>query len=246
MNVHVVIPARLASTRLPRKPLADLGGKPMIVRVAEQVSQAHVSDVIVAVDNEEVLGVVEQAGYQAMLTAQTHPSGSDRVMEVARRCTWVDDDVVINVQGDEPLVPPEVINYVATYMREHPSVQLATLCESICGEDDFKDPNIVKVVCDKNRNALYFSRAQIPYPREDLLDDAKPQRHIGIYAFRVGALRDFVSMTNSQLERIEKLEQLRWLEEGRQIKVLTSPMPIPGGIDTPADLARVQKYFQAG
>ena len=248
MSVHVVIPARLASTRLPGKPLADIAGTPMIVRVAQQASQAQVDEVIVAVDDNSVADAAQHAGFNAVLTAADHPSGSDRVMEVAALGGWPDDDIVINVQGDEPLLPPAVINQLAQAMRDHPDMSMTTLSEPLHSAADFLDPNVVKVLVDQQGRALYFSRAPIPFPRDELAADAltdaalrkiAPQRHVGVYGFKVGALRRFVTLTDSRLERIERLEQLRWLEAGEQINVFEAAQPVPGGVDTPADLARV-------
>jgi 3-deoxy-manno-octulosonate cytidylyltransferase (CMP-KDO synthetase) len=246
----VVIPARRASTRLPDKPLADIAGVPMIVRVARQASSSSAEDVVVAVDDEEVLAVVREAGFDAVLTAEDHPSGSDRVMEVAMQRGWPADDIVINVQGDEPLLPPIIIDQLAAYMAESENVEIATLSEPIGSAEDFSNPNVVKVLTDANDQALYFSRAPIPFPRDAMLTDAltdsivqqnNVQRHVGVYAFRVQALQRFVKLTDSRLERIERLEQLRWLEHGRRIAVLQSVASIPGGVDTPQDLARVRQ-----
>lgn len=259
MSVHVVIPARMASTRLPNKPLADIAGVPMIVRVARQVSLAAVDSVVVAVDDERVQQVVEAAGFNAMLTALDHPSGSDRVMEVAERLDLSATDIVINVQGDEPLLPPEIIEQIADAMTAAPDIDIATLSEPIHTQADFADPNVVKVVVDANGRALYFSRGQIPFPRDGMqharvrgidvadqvISSLGAQRHIGVYGFRVAALRRFVALTGSRLEDIERLEQLRWLEAGGRITVLESALPIPGGVDTPEDLARVEQYVLA-
>ncbi len=259
MSVHVVIPARMASTRLPNKPLADIAGVPMIVRVARQVSLAAVDSVVVAVDDERVQQVVEAAGFNAMLTALDHPSGSDRVMEVAERLDLSATDIVINVQGDEPLLPPEIIEQIADAMTAAPDIDIATLSEPIHTQADFADPNVVKVVVDANGRALYFSRGQIPFPRDGMqharvrgvdvadqvISNLGAQRHIGVYGFRVAALKRFVALTESRLEDIERLEQLRWLEAGGRITVLESALPIPGGVDTPEDLARVEQYVLA-
>jgi 3-deoxy-manno-octulosonate cytidylyltransferase (CMP-KDO synthetase) len=259
MKTHIVIPARMASTRLPGKPLIDIAGVPMIVRVARQASLAAVDSVIVAVDDVQVQRVAEQAGFTALLTSVDHPSGSDRVMEVVERQDWDDQDIVINVQGDEPLLPPAIIDQLTGVMAEQPEIDIATLSEPIESGVDFMDPNIVKVVVNAIGQALYFSRAPIPFPRDELLNplagDSKPalaakdlaawgvQRHVGVYAFRVAALRRFVTLTDSKLERIERLEQLRWLEAGHQINVLPSISSIPGGVDTPEDLLRVEQYL---
>ena len=248
----------MASTRLPGKPLVNIAGVPMIVRVARQASLAAVDSVIVAVDDVQVQTVVEQAGFSAFLTSVDHPSGSDRVMEVADLQGWDDQDIVINVQGDEPLLPPSIINQLADVMTNHPDMDIATLSEPIESGGEFLDPNIVKVVVDVDGRALYFSRASIPFPRDELLNKQAEegagisapelaawgvQRHVGVYAFRVAALRRFVALTDSKLERIERLEQLRWLEAGHHINVLPSVTPIPGGVDTPEDLIRVERYL---
>jgi len=253
LKVHVVIPARLASTRLPNKPLADIAGVPMIVRVAQQASRSQADTVVVAVDDDVVAQVVADAGFDAMLTAPDHPSGSDRVMEVARRRDWPDDDIVINVQGDEPLLPPVLIDQLADAMQRNPSVEIATLSEPIAGVEDFLDPNVVKLVTDANNNALYFSRAPIPFPRDDAARQAitdatvashNALRHVGVYGFRVLALSRFITLTNSRLENTERLEQLRWLEAGGKIAVLQSSEAVPGGVDTPEDLARVERLLR--
>ena len=254
MRVHVVIPARLASTRLPDKPLADIAGQPMIVRVATQASRAAVDDIVVAVDDERVLQVVSEAGFDVVLTAKDHQSGSDRVMEVVEHRQWPAEDVVINVQGDEPLLPASIIDQLAGYMSATSAVDMATLSEPLTSTADFMNPNVVKVVVDDSHHALYFSRAPIPYPRDEILEDSllddtvvanNVQRHVGVYAFRVSALRHFVTLIDSRLERIERLEQLRWLEDGGRIAVLPSAVPIPGGVDTPEDLERVRRIMGA-
>ncbi len=238
--------------RLPGKPLARIAGVPMIVRVAAQVSRANVDRVVVAVDDERVRDVVLQAGYECVMTRVDHASGSDRVMEVAEQLNWSGDDVIINVQGDEPLIPPQVIMQIVEAFAEQPDLEMATLSEPLATAADFLNPNIVKVVTDEHGTALYFSRAPIPFPRDAMaatggssLEDGvvqnnRVQRHIGVYGFRTAALRTFVGIKDSRLERIESLEQLRWLEAGRKLSVLESVTAVPGGIDTPEDLARVE------
>ena len=226
----------------------------MIVRVMMAVQDAGVDSVIAAVDDSRVLAAVEAAGYKAMLTAEDHPSGSDRVMEVVHRSGWDDTDIVINVQGDEPLLPASLVAQLADLMRADPAMEIATVSEPILTVTDFLNPNIVKVVTTTQGDALYFSRAPIPLPRDLVLNDAltdsqisvfKPQRHVGLYAFRVEALRRFVALSDAHLEDIEALEQLRWLEAGGRIRVLQSPVPVPGGVDTPEDLARVEQILLA-
>ena len=244
MKSWVVIPARMASTRLPGKPLAAIAGKPMIVRVMQQAVQARVDGVVAAVDQEQVFSAVTEAGFDAVMTGMHHQSGSDRVMEVASVKGWQDEDVVVNVQGDEPLIPPLVIDQLVVAMQEDGNMTMATLSEPIVNADDFLNPNVVKVVTDRNGDALYFSRASIPFPRDEIANDSVGEfsaaRHIGVYAFRVGALREFVNLSDSRLEATEKLEQLRWLEAGRQIRVLSSAAPVPGGVDTEEDRQRVE------
>ncbi len=250
MKTCCVIPARFASTRLPGKPLALIDGVPMIVRVVRQVSLADLDHVVVAVDDERVRDVVADAGFEALMTRPDHPSGSDRVMEVVTSMGWGDDDIVINVQGDEPLIPPMVISQLADTLAAEPALHMATLSEPLSTPDDFSNPNVVKVVCDARGDALYFSRAPIPYPRDHMqtlhetvrteaLEQTGASRHIGIYGFRVAGLRTFVGLTHSRLEQIERLEQLRWLEAGHRLRVIEASMAVPGGVDTPEDLARV-------
>lgn len=251
MKIHVVIPARLGSTRLPEKPLAVIAGMPMIVRVARQAARSNADDVVVAVDDQRVRQIVENAGYQAMLTAKEHRSGSDRVMEVASRLGWSDRDIVINVQGDEPLLPPALIDQLSSSLCALPDVGMATLSELLQSSADFLDPNVVKVVCDKDGRALYFSRAPVPFPREIPVDELtqnwfeqhRVARHVGIYAFRVSALSQFIGLPPSLLENIECLEQLRWLESGQTIQVLPAAQRVPAGVDTPEDLLRVENFL---
>lgn len=259
MSFRVVIPARFASSRLPGKPLLDLGGKPMIARVAEQAARSGARSVVVATDDERVRRAVEGARIEraeAVLTQTDHPSGSDRVMEVAAGAAWRDEEIVVNVQGDEPLVPPAVINQVAELLRQASAVRerpcgVATLSEPITRSGDVFDPNIVKVVVNAQGRALYFSRAPVPWSRAAFSAGAPAklsrgwQRHIGIYAYRVDALREFVSWPVGNLERVEALEQLRLLEHGRPIAVAEAVAPVPGGVDTPADAERVRRLLAA-
>lgn len=242
-RIHIVVPARYASTRLPGKPLADILGQPMIVRVLSQASQADCQEVVAAVDDERVKAAVEAAGFSAQMTSPDHPSGSDRVMEVATHRGWQDADIVINVQGDEPLLPPAVIDTLAASFRTDPSVEIATIREPLGDPELIADPNVVKVVCADNGDGLYFSRAPIPFARES---SSTPQyyRHVGLYGFRVGTLRRITGYSVGQLEDTEKLEQLRWLENGEKIRVATWQEPLPGGVDTPADLQRVIQALQ--
>jgi 3-deoxy-manno-octulosonate cytidylyltransferase (CMP-KDO synthetase) len=246
MAVHIVIPARYESTRLPGKPLADIAGQPMIVRVAAQAAKAQADDIVVAVDDSRVAEAVQAAGWDVQMTRSDHQSGSDRVMEVVQQRVWACDDIVINVQGDEPLVPSEVIDQLIQGMVERPEIPMATLSEPLHQANDFFNPNVVKVVTDDDGLALMFSRAPLPFPRDN--PEAVPvaaARHVGIYGFRVQALREFVGLGESRLESIERLEQLRWLQAGRDLLVLAASKAVPGGVDTPEDLARVQALFSA-
>lgn len=244
----VVIPARFASTRLPGKPLADIGGVPMIVRVARQALASGAREVVVATDDVRVQRAATDHGLDAVLTRADHQSGSDRVMEVVAAKGWPSDHIVINVQGDEPLIPPAVIRQVAQLLLDDPDVLIATLCEAIDDASRLFDPNVVKVVRDVAGRARYFSRAPIPWRRDDFAKSRPDElvltqrawwRHIGIYGYRVAGLVRFCELPDGTLERIESLEQLRLLENGIEIAVGEAVADVPGGVDTPADLERV-------
>lgn len=246
MTFRVVIPARFASTRLPGKPLADIAGKPMIVRVAEAAARAAPIQVVVATDTPEVLAAVQAAGFEAVLTRADHPSGTDRIAEVAQVMGWADDDVVVNVQGDEPLIPAALINMVAQALVADSGASIATASHRIHDVADAFNPNVVKVVTDKRGRALYFSRATMPWHRDGFAADrnALPadlnlQRHVGIYAYRVAFLRRYGALSPSPIERWESLEQLRALWHGDAIVVVETEAAPPAGVDTPEDLARV-------
>ncbi|MXW49835.1 MAG: 3-deoxy-manno-octulosonate cytidylyltransferase [Gammaproteobacteria bacterium] len=244
---RVVIPARYGSTRLPGKPLLRIGGTAMVVRVAEQARLAGADEVIVATDDERVAEVVAAGGFAAVMTDPNHGSGTDRVWEVARqRAGWEEDAIVINVQGDEPLIEPEIIAQLAAAVSQAGDAGVATLCEPIASHDDLLDPNLVKVVRDTANFALYFSRSPIPHARDGYPAATAGlwRRHIGIYGYRVRALRRFVSLPPSALEGAERLEQLRALEHGMPILVLDACRPSPGGVDTPADLERVRQLVE--
>lgn len=249
-DFSVVVPARFASTRLPGKPLAQIAGRPMIAHVASRVAESGARDIVVATDDARVLQVAASTDARALMTREDHASGSDRVMEVAEACGWPDDHVVVNVQGDEPLIPPAVIDQVAGILDRSTGVDVATLSEPLHDSRDVLDENIVKVVVTASGCALYFSRAPIPYARGGIpasVSGGEPfrepvrQRHIGIYAYRVAALRRFVTLPVGRLERTESLEQLRFLENGMSIAVEEALAPVPGGVDTPADLERVRQ-----
>ncbi|MBQ0799408.1 MAG: 3-deoxy-manno-octulosonate cytidylyltransferase [Porticoccaceae bacterium] len=249
-----VIPARFASTRLPGKPLRDMAGQTMIERVYRAASNSAAERVIVATDDERIAEVVRAFGGEVVMTSTEHRSGTDRLAEVAELCGFNDDDVLVNVQGDEPLMPASVIEQVAANLVEHPDCGVATLCEAIQSYADFTDPNIVKVVADTQGHALYFSRAPIPWPRDAMsVGEATlvsssvfpsptfppPMRHIGLYAYRVQALRAFTQLSVATLEAAEALEQLRFLANGVPVHVAAACAEVPGGVDTEADLQRV-------
>ena len=230
MDFSVVIPARYDSQRLPGKALVQIAGKPMIQRVYEQASKSDARRIIVATDDERIASVVTSFGGLSCMTSAEHPSGTDRIQEVVRLESMRDDDIVVNVQGDEPLIPPEVINQVAGNLAEN-DVSMATLYETIDGLDELFDPNIVKLVSNEKGMAMYFSRAPIPWDRDHIphsLQDSVPnamddriqyKRHVGIYAYRVRLLNQYVTWPVDEIEQIERLEQLRILRKGLQIHV---------------------------
>jgi 3-deoxy-manno-octulosonate cytidylyltransferase (CMP-KDO synthetase) len=250
LGFRVVIPARYASTRLPGKPLADIAGKPMIVRVATLANHSQAQGVWIATDDQRVLETVRGYGLNAMMTRMDHLTGTDRIAEVADELKWDDEDIVVNVQGDEPLLDPTLIDAVAKALRDTPEAVMATAAHSVTKAADLLNPNVVKVVCNKHGQALYFSRAPIPWDRDnistrsDVLEANYPAlRHIGIYAYRVGFLRHFGSLVPAPLERCESLEQLRALWHGYSIQVaITDQSPMPG-VDTLEDLDLVRRLF---
>lgn len=240
MKILCVIPARYASTRLPGKPLADIAGKPMIQRVYERACLATRPDeVLVATDHEAVYQAVQSFGGAAMMTSKDHATGTDRLAEVARQYPNV--DVIINVQGDEPLIAPEIIDDLAAAFDEDPQLHMATLRTPLTQEAELCNPNNVKVVTDLAGYALYFSRSLLPYPR--VKEEAPVYKHIGIYAYRREFLLQYAAMRPTPLERAESLEQLRALENGYKIKVLTTNMQFVG-VDTPEDLEKVNELYQ--
>ncbi len=247
---HVVIPARHASTRLPGKPLLLIAGKPMVVRVAEQAAQSGAQQIWIATDHHAIANTVHEHGFKACMTRDSHASGTDRIAEVVEQRDWPDDTIVVNVQGDEPLIPPGLIRAVAEHLHSHPGCAIATACHAIHDEASMRNPNIVKVVLDINGNALYFSRAPIPYPRDafalqqPLPVDLPVLRHIGIYAYRAGFLRAYGSLTPIVLEQYEALEQLRALYHGYKIGVVITAQAPPGGVDTEQDLHAARKAYE--
>lgn len=236
MDFDVIIPARYASTRLPGKPLIDIGGKPLIQWVCECAETSAARRVLVATDDERIKVVVEGFGGEACITNAEHQSGSDRVAEIARMLDLPENGIVVNVQGDEPRMPGVLIDQVARLLIEDDAAVAGTACHRIESEEEFLDPNVVKVVRDKRGRALYFSRGPIPYMRDGADGQSMAYRHIGIYGFRVGFLKRFTTWSATELEQAERLEQLRILENGVPISVCEAA-ELPGpGIDTPGDL----------
>ena len=265
---HVVIPARHASTRLPGKPLLQIAGKPMVVRVAERAAQSGAQQIWIATDHHAIADVVHEHGFKACLTRDTHASGTDRIAEVVEQRGWGDDTIVLNVQGDEPLMPPDLIRAVAKHLHDHPECAIATACHALHDEAALRNPNIVKAVLDKDGNALYFSRAPIPWPRDafralsspegrddcpsslrgevgrgDLPHDLPVLRHIGIYAYRAGFLRAYGQLAPAAIEQFEALEQLRALYHGYKIGVFVTDEAPPVGVDTEQDLHAARQIF---
>lgn len=251
MTPRIVIPARYGSTRLPGKPLADVAGKPLIVRVVEAAQACANDGIWVATDHPEIQATVRAHGFHAVLTRADHPSGTDRIAEVAERMGWADNEIVVNLQGDEPLLEPALVNAVAAALRDDESAAIATACHPIENPADFFNPNVVKVVCDTHGRALYFSRAPIPWDRDafavtrDVLPrDLPAQRHVGLYAYRVSFLRAYRQLASTQLEHTEALEQLRALGHGYVIRVVSCREAPAAGVDTPEDLERVRREFE--
>lgn len=250
MSFRVVIPARYASTRLPGKPLADIAGKPMVVRVAEAAAKSGADGVWVATDDERIYQAVAACGIDVVMTSAKHASGTDRIAEVAVQLHWKDDDIVVNLQGDEPLVDPALIGQVATALAQDAGAAIATAAHPLTDAAEFLNPNVVKVVTDIHGRALYFSRASIPCHRDDytvvkgvLPENFGAQRHIGLYAYRVSFLKRFGKLAPSPLEQSESLEQLRALWHGYSIRVVACKHAPAPGVDTAEDLARVRRAF---
>jgi 3-deoxy-manno-octulosonate cytidylyltransferase (CMP-KDO synthetase) len=247
----VLIPARLASTRLPDKPLADIGGLPMVVRVARRAAQSGADAVVVAADDGRVIDACEAHGVRALLTRKDHLSGSDRLAEACEQLGWDGEGCVVNVQGDEPLIEPALIDACAQLLHERPDCVMSTVAHPILDPADFANPNVVKVVLDAAGRALYFSRAGIPHwrdapvsePGRPHLPSPAPLRHVGLYAYRARFLRSFPQLSPAPLERTESLEQLRVLWHGERIAVHVSDMAPAAGVDTPQDLSRVRALF---
>lgn len=250
MSFIVLIPARLGSTRLPRKALAEIGGLPMIVRVAQRAARSRASRVVVAADDAEIVAACARHDVAALLTSTAHVNGSDRIAEASAMLGLADDDLVVNVQGDEPLIEPALIDACAALLQERSDCVMSTVAHAIDDRADFDNANIVKVVLDARGHALYFSRAPIPWPRDDpAATPARmaiaPLRHVGLYAYRAGFLRRFPGLAHSPLEDIERLEQLRVLWHGERIAVHVSGLAPGIGVDTAEDLALARRAVAA-
>lgn len=252
---HIVIPARFSSSRLPGKPLLEIHGRAMILRVVDQAKLVEgFDDLCVATDDERIAEVCRAEGVDVVLTSADHPSGTDRLSEVAQIKGWAAEDIIVNVQGDEPLLPAILVKQVAQLLEDHPESSMSTLCEPIHHLDEFQRDSIVKVVMSKYQQALYFSRATIPYDRDAAQRAEKTlhqqaYRHLGLYAYRVKLLQEYVTWDMGVLEKLESLEQLRVLENGHRIAIDIAEANLPPGVDTQADLDRLNQmdisYFQA-
>lgn len=253
MSFTVLIPARLASSRLPNKPLADIAGLPMVVRVAHQARKSAATRVVVAADSEAIVNACQAHGIDAVLTRADHPSGSDRLAEACEKLGLDGNDMVVNVQGDEPLIDPALIDAVADVLANAPAASMGTAAHPIATREDYLNPNVVKVVCNATGLAHYFSRAPIPFHRDQANaqwwsenSDFAPLRHVGIYAYKAGFLRSFPSLTPAPTEAVESLEQLRALWHGHDIAVHITQHAPGAGVDTPEDLERVRTLLQHG
>ncbi len=251
MDFKVVIPARYASSRLPGKPLLDIGGKPMIQRVYESAGESKASEVVIATDDQRIRAAAEGFGAEVCMTADSHRSGTDRIAEVVRRLGWDDDTIVVNLQGDEPAMPPSLVFQVALDMETHERADITTLSTTIKEREALFDPHMVKVVTDAEGYALYFSRAPIPWHRDEFLHTDRPlpsdvgfARHIGLYAYRAGYLEKYVNWPPAPLEQAESLEQLRVLWHGGCIHVSQAETEPGHGIDTADDLVRARRQFE--
>lgn len=252
MNYHIVIPARMASERLPGKPLLEIGGRSLVEWVYRRAAAARADSVTLATDSPEIAEAASGFGARAVMTSANHTSGSDRIAECADIMGWDDDTLIVNLQGDEPLMPPVCLDQVARLASEDPAAAVASLYWPIASAEELADPNAVKVVTAADGSALYFSRSVIPHPRaagtlaDVMATTTTWKRHIGLYAFRAGALRSFAAGAPTPLESTERLEQLRFLETGCRIIMAEACALIPPGVDTPADLERVSMLIRPG
>ena len=242
---HIVIPARFASSRLPGKPLLEIHGRAMILRVVDQARKVQgFDDLCVATDDQRIVDLCRAEGVDVVVTSPNHPSGTDRLSEVARMKGWAEDDIIVNVQGDEPLLPAELVIQVAKLLEEKPHCSMSTLCEPIHHLEEFQRDSIVKVVMSKFNEALYFSRSTIPYDRDGVKQEEQKlhqhaYRHLGLYAYRVKLLQEYVTWDVGTLEQLESLEQLRVLENAHRIAIDVAQVNLPPGVDTQADLDRL-------
>ena len=247
MTFKIVIPARYQSSRLEGKALLDIAGIPMVIHVVKQSLKSKANEVVVATDDQNIFDVVSKYGFKVMMTNINHKSGTDRIAEVVNSMGWSDNEIVVNVQGDEPFIDPLLINQVAEYLDRKGDMLVSTACHPISDYNDFISPNNVKVVLDKNSQALYFSRAPIPFPRDEftqkIIGKEGFYKHIGIYAYRAKFLKSYKDLGQAVLEDIEKLEQLRILYAGYKIGVVRSKDAPITGVDTPEDLAKVRKLL---
>ena len=250
LNFIAVIPARFASTRLPGKPLADIGGQPMVVRVAAQAAKSGARQVVIATDHIDIMRAAKKFGCRAIMTRADHAQGTERIAEAVEQLRLADDEIVVNVQGDEPLIDPALIRAVAEALDKNKDAAMATAAHPIRDAREFFNPNVVKVTCDARGFAQYFSRAPIPYARDafahskaELPDGFPALRHIGIYAYRAGFLKRYAAMSTAPSEQFESLEQLRALHHGHRIAVLVWPGQLPPGVDTEKDLENVRALY---
>ena len=247
MAKHIIIPARLKSTRLPNKMLLDIAGKPMIQRVFEQAKKANFDSITIATDSKQIYNVAKNFDANVIMTSENHESGTDRLAEAIDTLNFENDDIVVNVQGDEPLIPIENINQVANLLINKKEAVVSTLCEQIYSVDEIYNANNVKTIFDKNNYAIYFSRAPIPWERgqseNNLVKNAEFFRHIGIYCYKVSFLKEYANLEKSPLEIIESLEQLRVLWHGKKIAIDKAIKPTPTGVDTLEDLEKIRKLF---
>ena len=248
-DYSIVIPARMASQRLPGKPLLEIAGRPLIEQVYRSACKAHAGDVVIATDDRKIFDAALEFGARVSMTSPDHRSGSDRIAECVDQLGWNDDHLIVNLQGDEPLMPPVCLDQVAALLAGDPGADVASLFWPLENGKEASNPNVVKVVVDQAGYALYFSRSAVPYVRISqsvggaLESGIACKRHIGLYAYRAGALRAFTAMDATPLEETERLEQLRFLETGRQIRMARACEFIPAGVDTPEDLGRVRKQY---
>ena len=247
---NIVIPARMASQRLPGKPLLDIAGRPLIEHVYRRACRASAQKVVIATDDEQIFKIAKEFGATVIMTSQAHQSGSDRIAECADQLAWSDGQLIVNLQGDEPLMPASCLDQVAGLLDGDPAADVASLYWPLDSSEEITNPNVVKVVTGINGHALYFSRSVVPFPWNwDSLEAAMQsginwQRHVGLYAYRAGALRAFTAMQATPLESAEKLEQLRFLESGRKIRMAQACRFIPAGVDTEHDLERVRNVIE--